>query len=216
MISLTQQDAQQSKVAELMRLAIEFAHVYSFVGDDTMPIKKKELEDALTVALAQPEQEPREREMYQYQYVGPPGRIQIFEYLEEDRWVLCRTLLEKQQIEQFISDGSPYKMRVLRVSGPGSSAVEPQENGSVAGSIPAPDHPAPPAPPDCKTEAEKLAYAFGWWKALERVRARELTDAEIWSLWVTKQVGDAKTLNDDKSVLFAFARALLAARGGLQ
>ena len=26
------------------------------------------------------------------------------------------------------------------------------------------------APPECKTEAEKRAYAFGWWKALEHVR----------------------------------------------
>jgi len=26
--------------------------------------------------------------------------------------------------------------------------------------------PAPP-PPECKTEAEQTAYAFGWWKALE-------------------------------------------------
>ena len=27
-----------------------------------------------------------------------------------------------------------------------------------------------PAPPECKTEAEKTAYAFGWYKALESVR----------------------------------------------
>jgi hypothetical protein len=27
-----------------------------------------------------------------------------------------------------------------------------------------------PAPPECQTEAEKTAYAFGWWKALESQR----------------------------------------------
>ena len=32
--------------------------------------------------------------------------------------------------------------------------------------------PAPP-PPECKTEAEKIAYSFGWWKALEYVRAKQ-------------------------------------------
>jgi hypothetical protein len=30
--------------------------------------------------------------------------------------------------------------------------------------------PAQPAPPECQTEAEKTAFAFGWWKALESVR----------------------------------------------
>jgi hypothetical protein len=34
------------------------------------------------------------------------------------------------------------------------------------------DKPAPP-PPECKTEAEQTAYAFGWWKALESVRAEQ-------------------------------------------
>jgi hypothetical protein len=28
-------------------------------------------------------------------------------------------------------------------------------------------------PPECQTEAEKTAYAFGWWKALESVRAQK-------------------------------------------
>jgi len=32
--------------------------------------------------------------------------------------------------------------------------------------------PAPP-PPECKTEAEKIAYSFGWWKALEYVKAKQ-------------------------------------------
>ena len=30
------------------------------------------------------------------------------------------------------------------------------------------EQPAPP--PECQTEAEKTAFAFGWWKALESVR----------------------------------------------
>lgn len=28
----------------------------------------------------------------------------------------------------------------------------------------------PAPPPECQTEAEKMAFAFGWWKALESVR----------------------------------------------
>jgi hypothetical protein len=31
----------------------------------------------------------------------------------------------------------------------------------------------PPPPPECKTEAEQTAYAFGWWKALESVRTEQ-------------------------------------------
>ena len=31
----------------------------------------------------------------------------------------------------------------------------------------------PPPPPECKTEAERTAYAFGWFKALETVRQKK-------------------------------------------
>jgi nitroreductase len=37
--------------------------------------------------------------------------------------------------------------------------------------------PAVPAPPECQTEAEKTAFAFGWWKALESVRQPAVPDA---------------------------------------
>ena len=30
----------------------------------------------------------------------------------------------------------------------------------------------PPPPPECKTEAERTAYAFGWFKALETVQQK--------------------------------------------
>lgn len=36
---------------------------------------------------------------------------------------------------------------------------------------------APPPPHECKTEAEKTAYAFGWWKALEAARINAPTAA---------------------------------------
>ena len=36
---------------------------------------------------------------------------------------------------------------------------------------------AQPAPPECQTEAEKTAFAFGWWKALESVRQPAVPDA---------------------------------------
>ena len=28
----------------------------------------------------------------------------------------------------------------------------------------------PTPPPECQTDAEKTAFAFGWWKALEHIR----------------------------------------------
>jgi hypothetical protein len=36
---------------------------------------------------------------------------------------------------------------------------------------------AQPAPPECQTEAEKTAFAFGWWQALESVRQPAVPDA---------------------------------------
>ena len=41
-----------------------------------------------------------------------------------------------------------------------------------------------PAPPECQTEAEKIAFAFGWYKALESVRKPwvGLTDEEMRAL----------------------------------
>jgi len=39
------------------------------------------------------------------------------------------------------------------------------------GNKPWPLHPEPP--PECQTEAEKTAFAFGWWKALEVNRYKD-------------------------------------------
>jgi hypothetical protein len=48
----------------------------------------------------------------------------------------------------------------------------------------------PVPPPECKTEAEKTAFAFGWFKALESARGQPaqrtwvgLTDEEREALW---------------------------------
>jgi len=35
-------------------------------------------------------------------------------------------------------------------------------------------------PPECQTEAEKRAYAFGWWKALEANRATPVQEPVAW------------------------------------
>lgn len=57
--------------------------------------------------------------------------------------------------------------------------------------------PAPP-PPECKTEAEQTAYAFGWWKALESVRTepdwkdlfeKQKRRAEMWIAKYEKDIG---------------------------
>jgi hypothetical protein len=61
-------------------------------------------------------------------------------------------------------------------------------------------------PPECQTEAEKTAYAFGWWKALESVRSekqepvrlrrgnilRSIETDELCTVWATSTTG--KTL----------------------
>ena len=38
------------------------------------------------------------------------------------------------------------------------------------------EQPAPP--PECKTDAEKKAFAFGWWKALEENRKQPAQQGE--------------------------------------
>jgi len=51
--------------------------------------------------------------------------------------------------------------------------------GSKIYTTPPAAQPAQPAPPECQTEAEKTAFAFGWWKALESVRQPAVPDAII-------------------------------------
>ena len=65
----------------------------------------------------------------------------------------------------------------------------------------APPKPDLPIPPECETEAERNAFCFGWWKALEvnRKEWQGLTDDEMYKLWVGSP---AET--EDR---FAFARA---------
>jgi len=35
-------------------------------------------------------------------------------------------------------------------------------------------------PPECKTEAEKTAFAFGWWKAMEAMREKDQDEPVLW------------------------------------
>ena len=51
------------------------------------------------------------------------------------------------------------------------------------------EQPAPP--PECKTEAEKIAYVFGWFKALESVRGQPAQHT-----WVGLTEGDKQYLNE--------------------
>ena len=72
-------------------------------------------------------------------------------------------------------------------------------------------------PPECQTEAEKTAYAFGWWKAMETKRAvsethkwvnattwRGLTDEEI------KRIGKLDWDDNYVGLWYDFAKALEA------
>lgn len=42
-----------------------------------------------------------------------------------------------------------------------------------------------PPPPECQTEAEKTAYAFGWWKALETKRMEQSQQEPVAWQWLT-------------------------------
>lgn len=82
----------------------------------------------------------------------------------------------------------------------------------------------PEAPPECQTDAEKRAYAFGWWKALESLALKELTDEEIMSVaWEVRREWNKSTnamnqwmhLGSDYQYLLV-ARAVLEAQKGKQ
>jgi hypothetical protein len=50
--------------------------------------------------------------------------------------------------------------------------------------------PQPPTPPhECKTDDEKRAFCFGWWKALETVQRKPMTDEEMLDVCVSGKVG---------------------------
>jgi hypothetical protein len=53
---------------------------------------------------------------------------------------------------------------------------------------------AQPAPPECQTEAEKRAYAFGWWRAMEASKTQRqwvgLTGEEVEQVWKRVQAND--------------------------
>jgi hypothetical protein len=64
-------------------------------------------------------------------------------------------------------------------------------------------------PPECKTEAEQTAYAFGWWKALESVRTAqpahepdELTIAYMSGLYDGKKKRPWVGLTDEEAQWF--------------
>ena len=60
------------------------------------------------------------------------------------------------------------------------------------------EQPAPP--PECKTEAEKTAYAFGWFKALESVREKPAQQEGVmvggWGREATKKQNARKQRKD--------------------
>ena len=90
----------------------------------------------------------------------------------------------------------------------------------------------PAPPPECKTEAEQTAYAFGWWKALESVKAGQpaqepvelrtaLAEAltgvyvcsRVWSAWRvgTMTEGDFQLAAECDEVLDALIKAVTVA-----
>jgi len=64
--------------------------------------------------------------------------------------------------------------------------------------------PAQEPPPECKTEAEKRAYAFGWWKALEANRAA--TEREAVAIPDCGEAGHADGACGSRECLPSFRR----------
>jgi hypothetical protein len=56
----------------------------------------------------------------------------------------------------------------------------------------------PAPPPECKTEAEQTAYAFGWWKALESVRVEQPAQRP----WVGLTDEEIKPLCDENHIIY--------------
>lgn len=73
---------------------------------------------------------------------------------------------------------------------------------------------APNPPHECKTEAEKIAFAFGWWKALEVNRAapaaREPLTDERYNDLVMEHLGPHALTGGKMSVYDAFLLAIRA------
>jgi hypothetical protein len=68
-----------------------------------------------------------------------------------------------------------------------------------------PIYTAPIPPPECQTEEEKRAYAFGWWQAWEKKKQWVgLTDGEIYD------IREDFTYNDEDFNEVGFAKAIEA------
>jgi hypothetical protein len=68
----------------------------------------------------------------------------------------------------------------------------------------------PLPPPECQTDAEKTAFAFGWWKALEahRLEQRTWVDATTWRGLTDEEMNDI--WSDQKRTGESITRAIEA------
>jgi hypothetical protein len=89
---------------------------------------------------------------------------------------------------QKMIDAVPTKPHPTRPNGWGDRNAAIYQTMVLAATAP-PAQPTPlqEPPPECRTEAEKRAYAFGWWKALEANRAAPVQEP---SRTQTKQIVD--------------------------
>lgn len=78
-----QSGALGSAFEQVMQAAMNMAHVYAFVGDDSLPIAKRELERVLRAALAVEQVEPVAWLIFRAgQHVSPDGGVEADEWLE--------------------------------------------------------------------------------------------------------------------------------------
>ena len=106
------------------------------------------------------------------QYLANGTRFKLS--IDDDGKVAC--FWDKQELDgrwvALVAAEDDCHLRAQPTILKGMPAMHPINDGFTFTASYEPIPPPQPAPPECKTEAEKTAYAFGWWKALESVRAQ--------------------------------------------
>lgn len=75
-----------------------------------------------------------------------------------------KSVTARYRITEVVGDGEEYEVECI--SHPHENSAPQSPTAKAAESVP-----AQPPPPECETEAEKRAFAFGWFKAQEADRA---------------------------------------------
>lgn len=87
-----------------------------------------------------------------------------YEYQAWARWALAQQSVQQEPLQD--------ALELLAVATFASPELQAKRTAIITAGLHALDN-QPTPPPECQTDAEKTAYAFGWWKALEHIRMKE-------------------------------------------